>query len=78
MTSPDVPIGLQRQAYEPFDRDAVAKWMRSMPPSFREWLDMEFNQTLGYLRSANDVITICRYQGKLDVLDQFRHLREEA
>lgn len=59
------------------DRD-IKKWMRSSPPSFDEWLEQEFTDYVHRLMSAEDSVSVGRFQGRLELLETLRDLRKDA
>lgn len=65
----------KNEPYSPYDEEEVDKWMREMPESFKVWLQMQYETQLAYLLNAVDLLTIGRYQGRIEVLEQLRRIK---
>lgn len=62
-----------------YDEDKTQKWFRNEDgKSFLEYIRQKYVQEDRQLRSASDLITIGRYQGKLEILEWLIKLREES
>ena len=69
---------LKSQRWEPFNRDEVFKWMRQMPPSFHEWLVREREIEISQICNLAELVSLCRCQGRIDVLTRLLDLKKEA
>jgi hypothetical protein len=66
------------QAWEPYNRDEVSRWMRQMPNSFRDWLSREYDLEVQQLRTSSEPSAVYRSQGRLEKLEMIINLRKEA
>lgn len=68
----------QPRIYLPMNDEQLASWMRAMPPAFREWLREQREEQVRFLCVGQDILFVCRAQGRIAILDQFLKFREEA
>jgi hypothetical protein len=61
-----------------FDDQEIAKWFRAMPPTFWEWLEQADSDNIAKLCWATDMLTVGRFQGKLEILATLKQLRKES
>lgn len=58
-----------------FQDPEIAKWMRSAPPAFTEWLEQEFSDNVRRLMNSSDLWMVGRLGGRLELLQTLRDLK---
>ena len=59
------------------ERQAVAEWLRQMPPAYHRWLESMRDADVKMLKSSRDHDNVTFVQGRLQVLDRMLGLASE-